>query len=92
VLGFGAFREEMRHHLLLDGGDGVLAILLLHDRISSAQFFFGQAEDLLFQRLVIGRQQLARFLGGLLGELDDGLDDRLDVPVAEHHRAEHDFF
>ena len=36
--------------------------------------------------------EVARLLGGLLGELDDRLDHRLEVPVAEHHGAEHDLF
>ena len=35
---------------------------------------------------------IARLLGGLLGELDDGFDHRLEVAVAEHHGAEHDVF
>ena len=34
----------------------------------------------------------ARLLGGLLGELDDRVDDRLEVAVTEHHGAEHDVF
>ena len=37
-----------------------------------------------------GSFELARLLGGLLGELDDGVDHRLEVPVAEHYGAEHD--
>ena len=80
----------MRHHLLLDGGDGILAILLAHDRVGCAQILLGDAEDFLFQRLVVGDDELARLLGGFLGELDDRLDHRLEMPVAEHHGAEHD--
>ena len=91
VLRFGAFREEVRHHLFLDGGDGVLTILLAHDRIGRAQILLGETEDFFFQRLVIGSDEVARFFRGLLGELDDRLDHRLEMPVAEHHRAEHDF-
>ena len=90
VFRFGAFREEMRHHLFLHGGDGVLAVLLAHDRIGRAQVLLGEAEDFLFQRLVVGNGQFARLLRRLLGKLDDGLDHRLEMPVAEHHRAEHD--
>ena len=92
VFRFGAFREEVRHHLLLDRGDGVLAILLAHDRIGGAQILLGEAENFLLQRLIVGDGQLARFLGGFFGELDDGLDHRLEMPVAEHHGAEHDLF
>ncbi len=92
VLRFGAFGEKLLHHLLLDRGDGVLAILLFHNRISGAQILLGDAENFLLQRLIVGNGQLARLLGGLFGELDDGLDHRLEVAVAEHHRAEHDLF
>ena len=33
-----------------------------------------------------------RLLGGLLGEVDDRVDDLLARVVREHHRAEHDLF
>jgi hypothetical protein len=34
--------------------------------------------------------KVARLLGGLLGELDDRVDHRLEAAVAEHDGAEHD--
>ncbi len=92
VFGFGAVREEMRHDLLFDGGDGVLTILLAHDRIGRAQVFLGEIENFLFERFVIGNAKLARLLRGLLGELNNRLDYRLEMPVAEHHGTEHDVF
>ena len=79
----------MRHYLFLRGGDGVLAILLADDRIGRAQILLGKTKDLLLQRVVIGDDQIARLLRGLLRKLDDSLDHRLEMPVAEHHRAEH---
>ncbi len=85
-----AFREEVRHRLLLGGGDGVLALGLGRDRIGLAQIGLDDAEHFRLDRLGVGLRELARLLGGLLGELDDGLDHRLEVPVAEHHGAEHD--
>src|SRR6186713_3511116 len=88
----GAFREEMCHHLFLYGGNGVLAVLLLHDRVGGAQVLFGEAEDFLLQRFVVRNGQFARLLCSFFSELDDGLDHRLEVPVAEHHGTEHDFF
>ena len=88
----GAFREEVLHHLLLDGGDGVVALLLARDRIGRAQVLLDDAEHFLLERGVVGQREIARLLRGLLGELDDRLDHRLEVPVAEHHRAEHDLF
>ena len=92
VFRFGAFREKLLHHLLLDRGDGVLPILLAHDRIGGAQILLGEPENFLLQRLIVGTGQLARLLGCFFGELDDGLDHRLEMSVAEHHGAEHDLF
>ncbi len=92
VFRLGAFGEEVRHHLFLDCGDCVLPILLFHDRISRAQILLGEAEDFVLQCLVVGDGEVARLLCGFLGELDDRLDHRLEMPVAEHYRAEHDFF
>ena len=85
-----AVREEVRHRLLLDRGDRVLALVLVRDRVGLAQILLDDAEHLLLDRLGVGLREIARLLGGLLGELDDGLDHRLEVPVAEHHGAEHD--
>ena len=87
-----AVREEVRHRLLLDGGDGVLALGLARDRIGRAQVLLDEAEHFLLDRGSVGQREFARLLRGLFGELDDGLDHRLEVPVAEHHRAEHDLF
>ena len=92
VLRFGAFGEEVLHHLLLDRRDCILTILLAHDGIGRTQVLLGDAENLLFDGRVVGNDQLARFFRGLLGEFDDRLDHRLEVPMAEHHRAEHDLF
>ena len=38
---------------------------------------------------MVGQIELARLLGGALGELDDRLDHRLEAAMAEHHGAEH---
>ena len=88
----GAFRAEVREHLGLGGVDGLVAFHLVRDGISRAQVLFDQAQHLLFERRVIRRLEVARLLGGLFGEPNDRLDHRLEVPVAEHHGAEHDFF
>ena len=86
-----AFREVMRHHLGLGGGDRLLPQHLLRDRIGRAQVLFDQAEDFLLQLGIVRHDQLARLLRRLFGELDDGVDHRLEMPVPEHHGAEHDF-
>ena len=52
----------------------------------------GQAEHLLFQRLVVRPRAVARLLGGLFRQADDGVDGGLHLLVAEHHRAQHDVF
>ncbi len=81
----------MRNHLFLHGADSLVAILLDRDGVGGAQLLLGQAEDFLFQSGVVDRGNVARLLGGLLGQFDDRLDHRLEVTVTEHHRAEHDF-
>ena len=88
----GAVREEVLHHLLLRSGDRVLALVLGRDRIGLAQVLLDDAEHFLFQHRRFRHREFARLLGGLLGELDDGVDHRLEMPVAEHHGAEHDLF
>ena len=87
-----ALRTEMRNRLGLGGIDRLVALHLVGDRIGGAQVTLDQAEHFLFQRLVVGQREVARLLGGLLGELDDGVDHRLEMPVAEHHGAEHHVF
>ncbi len=82
----------MRQHLFLHRADGGIAILLLGDRISRSQILLEQLEHFLLDRRIVDDLQLARFLGCLLGELDDRLDDRLEMPVAEHHGAQHHVF
>ena len=86
-----AVREEMRHRLLLDGGDRILPLGLARDRVGLAQILLDDAEHFLFDRGGVGHREFARLLRGLFRQLDDGVDHRLEVPVAEHHRAEHDF-
>jgi hypothetical protein len=61
-----------------------------HNRVGGAQVLFGEPEDFLLQRFVA--KEFARLLCSFFSELDDGLDDRLEVPVAEHHGTEHDLF
>ena len=87
-----AVREEVLHRLLLDGGDSILTLGLARNGIGLAEIGLDNAEHLLFDALGVGGREFARLLGGLFGELDDGLNDRLEVPVAEHHGAQHDLF
>ncbi len=87
-----AFREIVRHHFFLGLADRGVALLLDRNRVSGPQVLLDQPEHFLFQRAFVGDGDFARFLGGLLGKLDDRLDHRLEMPVPEHHGAEHDVF
>ena len=87
-----AFREIVRHHLVLGLADRGVALLLDRDGVGGAQLGLDQAEHFLFQRAFVDDLDVARLLGGLLGELDDRVDHRLEMPVAEHHGAEHHLF
>ena len=85
----GAFGRERRHHLGLDGVDGGVALLLLGDRVGCAQIGFADLQHRLLDRRTIVRGELARLLGGLFGQADDRLDDRLECGVTGHHRFQH---
>ncbi len=87
-----AFREIVRHHLFLGLADRGVAVLLDRNGISGAQIGLDQPEYFLFQRAFVDDLDVARLFRGLLGEFNDGVDHRLEVPVSEHHRAEHDVF
>ena len=69
-----------------------VALLLDRDRVGRAQILLDEAEHFLLERALSTAGDVARLLRGLLGQLDDRLDHRLEVAVAEHHGAEHDVF
>ncbi|GJD74826.1 hypothetical protein CFIICLFH_3064 [Methylobacterium goesingense] len=81
---------EGGHHRRLHGVDGGVALLLDGVLVGGAQIRFADLEHGGFHVAVLGRLEVAGLLGGLLGETDDRLDDRLEMLVAEHHGAEHD--
>ena len=88
----GALREVVGHHLGLGGIDRLMASRLVGDRVGGTQVLLDQTQHFLLERGVVDDLEFARLLRGLLGELDDRLDHRLEVAVTEHHRAEHHFF
>ena len=65
---------------------------MLGNGVGRAQLLLDQPDDFLLQRGIVGDLVIARLLRGLLGELDDRLDHRLEMPVAEHDGAEHHVF
>ncbi len=85
----GARGRERAKHLRLGGVDGGVTLLLLGDRIGGAQIGLARIHDRLLDRGVIVRLEVARLLGGLLGQPDDRLKDRLECGVAGHHRLQH---
>ena len=65
---------DLRFHRV----DGGVAILLVRDRIGGAQVRLRDVEHGLLDRRLVDRHEIARLLGGLFGEPDDRLNDRLE--------------
>ena len=87
-----AFGEIVRHHFFLGLANRGVAILLDRNGVGGPKIGFDQPEHFLFERAFVDDLDVARLFRGLFGELDDGVDHRLEMPVSEHHRAEHDVF
>ncbi len=85
----GALRDQRGDQPFLDRLDGRPAFGLAGKRIGDAQIVFGGVANPRIEGRLVGRLDVARLLGGALGELDDGVDHRLEALVAEHHRPEH---
>ena len=88
-LGLGPSRRKRGEDLRLRRVDSGVPLLLLSDTIGRAQIGFGDLEHRLLDRRAIARRQLARFLGGLFSQANDGLDNRLEAGVAGHDRFQH---
>ncbi len=84
-----ARRQEVPHDAFFGGVDCLVAFHLIRKRISGAQILFDHAAHLAFQGRIVIDRKLARFLRRLFREPDDGFDHRLEMPMPEHHRAEH---
>ena len=83
-------RRQSVNGLDLDFGDAVAPLMLGGDLVGFAQIGFGDAAHLGGQFLAARVDlHVPRLLGGALGELDDGLDHRLEMLLAVHHGAEH---
>ena len=87
-----ALRAEVRHHLGLGGIGCLVALHLVRDCVGRAQIRLDQGEHFFFQRRGVRSLQLARLSRRLFRELDDGVDHRLEMAVAEHHGPEHHLF
>ena len=87
-----AGRQQSRVHLRLDGVDGGIALLLHGLLVGFAQLGFGDGRNRLLDFALLGKNEIARLLGGLLGEADDRLDHGLEATMTGHDRVEHGFF
>ena len=76
-------------HGLLRRADKILTLALFLRRKRFLQRLFGELLHVGRILGLVGDLDVPRFLRGLLGELDDRLNDRLHVLVAEHHGFEH---
>ena len=77
-------------HLGLCSVNCIVSLHLVGNRVGGPQVGLDQFAHLFLDRRIVRHRELARLFGGLLGEPDDRVDHRLEMPVAEHHRAEHD--
>ena len=80
---------ELLLHLLAHRGNRLLALLLLADREGLAHVVFGELPDLLVKRAVIRRREIEGFLGRFFREIDDQIDHRLQLLMAELDGTEH---
>ena len=87
VRGLGDQRGD---DLGLDRVDRLVALGLGGDLVGSAQIGLADLHDRVEHGGIVRGLEVARLLGGLLGQADDRVDHRLEVLVAEHHGAEHD--
>ena len=84
--------RERAKHLRLGGVDGGVTLLLLRDRIGGAQIGLTRVHHRFLDRGVIIRLEVAGLLGGLFGQPDDRLKDRLERGVTGHNGLQHRFF
>ena len=89
LVGVGIGRQQLLRDALLDGVDHLVALLLLHLGKGLAQIGLGQGLHLVRVLGLVGRPKIPRLLGGLLGQADDGLDDRLEAALAEDDGLQH---
>ena len=90
--GFAAFGEQRGVDLVLHRVHRRIALLLGGDLVGGAQFGLGDLGDRLLDFRLVWQGDVARLLGGALGEADDGVDHRLEAGVARHDRREHCLF
>ena len=84
-----ALRRERREDLVLDSVHRRVALLLDGDLIGLAQLLLADLGDRLGDRLFVRGHEVARLLGGALGEANDRVDHRLETAMSGHHRLEH---
>uniref|UniRef100_A0A0N4ZCV4 NAD-specific glutamate dehydrogenase n=1 Tax=Parastrongyloides trichosuri TaxID=131310 RepID=A0A0N4ZCV4_PARTI len=78
--------------LLLGGVDARAALILARVGVSGLDVLADQRLDRGDHVRVVLSLEVERFLGGVLGQVDDGVDDRLHARVREHQGLEHLLF
>ena len=87
------FGFERRHHFRVGSAAGLGARLLVADLVGRTQLVVGKDAHLRDQYFVLGRRFPVPYrLAGVAHEFMDGGNRDVALLVAEHHRAEHDFF
>ncbi len=87
--GLAALGGQRGQDLRLDDVDRGVPLLFFGDRIGGPQVRLGDVEHGLLDCGAVAFGQIARILGGLFGEADDRLDDRLEAGMAGHDRPQH---
>jgi hypothetical protein len=80
---------KLRAHRLAGGRDGRGPLLLVADGEGGAHLRLAQALDPVIKRRIVRRGEIERLARGILGQIDDQVEDRPDRLVAEPHRAQH---
>ena len=88
----GVFLAHLRGDRGHGGFDRGGAFLLVTQRESGAHQAFASLLHLAVEVREIGRREVVGFLGRMFGEVDDQVDDRLHLLMAEHHGTEHFLF
>ena len=78
--------------LLLGGVDARAAVILARVGVGGLDLFADQRLDRSDHVRVVFGLEVERLLGGVLGQVDDGVDDRLHARVREHQGLEHLLF
>ena len=84
--------QQFVFHRIAQSGNRFLTGLLVGLLIGGFKAGFGKLRNFCFQRAVVFFFHFARLFGGFFRHADASLNNRLEVLVAEHNGAQHNFF